>query len=505
LSRFSRPLLATATALLALAALPVPASAEREIPVGLANVNDQNLRDGRWLYAIRFVVDRDTTMYRFFSQMKAKGARWDEHPGPKCSGPGDGCYAAGDGGRIEARLVSVRPDGTPDLSNVLAQETVDPRTRYSATKAAYDIDTISLFWYFNMGGVAIKADTPYAMVYRNVDPDPANNFSSANSPTVKESEAGPNGRNNMDPDAPGAIAGLDPREAVAWSEDGGASWSWGRRVGPYFGSTTSDDGVRLPHYAWQASPTSQPESNQPYSAYWGTCSPCRLVARHVPRATTLTEAGGYAPVGKSVGIVTVRNLRTGESGHTWHLGSGIAKGRLDHPVHVKAGEGYEITHTGTVFRAEADNYVVKTVSVGTGPFAVTTDGFGPDRAELFALPHPYYAGPGRTPHARGVRVRSASFVPHAPRISARHASVRRVLRRLRVHGDVSVARARRGVAVQIRRAGRWRTVGRGRVRRGGRFAVRLRVAMRPTTRVVRLRAVARNAGRSHPVKVRTRR
>src|SRR5215210_3472860 len=136
-----------------------------------------------------------------------------------------------------------------------------------------------------MGGVAIRADTPYAMVYRNVAPDPAINFSSANSPTVKESEAGPNGRNNMDPDAPGAIAGLDPREAVAWSGDGGASWSWGRRVGPYFGSTSSDDGVRLPHYAWQASPTSRPESNQPYSAYWGTCSPCRLVARQVPRAT----------------------------------------------------------------------------------------------------------------------------------------------------------------------------------------------------------------------------
>ena len=61
----------------------------------------------------------------------------------------------------------------------------------------------------------MTAGGPYAMVYHNVHADPTHNFSSANSPTVKESEAGPNGRNNLDPNAPGAIAGLDPREAVA--------------------------------------------------------------------------------------------------------------------------------------------------------------------------------------------------------------------------------------------------------------------------------------------------
>ena len=377
--------------LLLVLALPGSASAAREVPVGLANVNDQNLRDGRWLYAIRFVVDRDTTIYRFFSQMKAKGAAWDPHTGTKCTTYGAGCYGAGDGGRIEARLVTVKPDGTPDLSNVLARETVDPATRYLETKSAYGISTISLFWYFNMGGVAIKAGTPYAMVYRNVHADPAHNFSSANSPTVKESEAGPNGRNNLDPNASGAIAGLDPREAVAWSTDSGASWSWGRQVGPYYGSTTSDDGVRLPHYAWQASPTSRPQSNQPYSAYWSTCSPCTLRASAVPRATTLTEAGGYAPVGKSVGTVTVRNLRTGAQGTTASLGSGIVRGKLDPPVRVEVGDSYEITHTGTVYRAEADNYVVQTLAVGSGAFPFTTAGQGADRAELFALPHPYYA------------------------------------------------------------------------------------------------------------------
>ena len=166
-------------------------------------------------------------------------------------------------------LVSINADGTPNLSNVLAQETVDPRTRYFATKSAYGVSGITLFWYFNMGGVSLKANTPYVMVYRNLHADPAHNFVSNNSIQVRDSEAGPNGRNNLDPNAPGAIAGLDPREATAWSTNGGASWTWGRQVGHYFGCATGDEGTRLPHYAWQSSPTAKPESNQPYTAYMG--------------------------------------------------------------------------------------------------------------------------------------------------------------------------------------------------------------------------------------------
>ena len=55
-------------------------------------------------------------------------------------------------GTINARLVGVKADGTPDLGNVLAQETVNPRTRYFETKSAYGVSAITLFWYFNMGG-----------------------------------------------------------------------------------------------------------------------------------------------------------------------------------------------------------------------------------------------------------------------------------------------------------------------------------------------------------------
>ena len=184
------------------ALLLVPAGAfgwAWDVPVGMANTNDQNLRNSHWLYAIRFVLDRDTTMYRFFSQMKAKGANWDEHGGTRCTVAGRGLLRGGRWWRINARLVRIKADGTPDLGSVLAQETIDPRTRYFETKAAYGVSAISLFWYYNMGGASLKANTPYAMVYRNVHADPVHNFSSTNSLTVKESEAGPNGRNNLDP------------------------------------------------------------------------------------------------------------------------------------------------------------------------------------------------------------------------------------------------------------------------------------------------------------------
>ena len=111
----------------------------------------------------------------------------------------------------------------------------------------------------------------------------------------------------------------------------------------------------------------------------------------MPRRTTFTEAGGYAPVGKSVGVVTVRNLRTGQSGRTAALGSGIRRGALSPQVTVEVGDSYEITHTGTVYKARGRRlHRLRSSRLGSGAFPFTTTGQGADRAELFALPHPYY-------------------------------------------------------------------------------------------------------------------
>ena len=80
--------------------------------------------------------------------------------------------------------------------------------------------------------------------------------------------------------------------------------------------------MRLPWYGWQTeTPAKRARSNQPYYAYRNSGS-YTLTLANAPRAVRLTEAGGYAPVGASVGTVTVRNLRTQAEGRTEYLGRG---------------------------------------------------------------------------------------------------------------------------------------------------------------------------------------
>ncbi len=396
--RFLLRLAPGAAALLALALLAAPtASAQRGVPVGLYNVNNQVMNSSGYVYAIRFVIDENTTIDRFISGFNLEGS--DQLGGREG-------YADGNGGTIRARLVAVRPDGTPDMSQVLAEETVGAVQRYQESKQAYGAPGKTQLLYFNMGGVPVNGGQTYAMTYQNVDSSPAGNWFSENSPTVKESVAGPNGVNTLDPEAPGAIAGLDPREAVAWSRDSGKSWVWGRRAGEgstpgaYAGSASGDDGTRLPWYGWQTAPGAAPRSNQPYYAYTESGS-YTLRLRSVPTSVTLTEAGGYAPVGSSAGVVTVRNLSTGATGRTASLGSGLVRGKLDNPVPVLAGQSYEISNSGRVLKAEGDSFIRSTFKIGTGSWTLETLGQEYDRAQLFTDPHPWTVSgppaPGPTP------------------------------------------------------------------------------------------------------------
>lgn len=368
----------------------------RDIPVGLAEVHNQTLDSRRYVYAIRFVLDHNTRLHRFLSGFNLEGAD---------AVGGRSGYAGGNGGTIQARLVAVKRNGEPDLKRVLASETIRAVERHEQSRAAYAVpDERTYLLYFNTRGVRLRAGRMYAMTYRNVSRRPWQHWFSADSPTVKASEAGPNGRNNRDRDARGAIAGLNPREAVAWSTSKGKRWVWGRRVGrgftrgSYAGSTRRDGGVRLPWYGWQPE-GGLPQSNQPYYAY-GERGAFTLLARRAPRAVTLTRAGGYAPVGSSAGVVTVTNLRTAQVGLTRRLGSGIVSGALSPPVRIAAGDSYTVSNSGTVFKAEGDQFIRNVFRVGLPdieqvgldpPWPFETIGYGQDRAELFALPHPYFA------------------------------------------------------------------------------------------------------------------
>jgi hypothetical protein len=320
--------------------------------------------------------------------------------------------------------------------------------------------------------------------------------------------AGPNGRNTLDPDAHGAIAGLDPREVVAWSLDGGHSWGWGREVGagPIPGDYTmsGDDAVKLPWYSWQEPGSGAMHSNQPYYAY-SESGRYTVKLRSAPHATTLTEAGGYGPEGKAVGVVTVRNLRTGTVGHTSHLGNGMVKGALDPPVVVGRGDSYEISNSGTVAKAEGDLFLQKMGLIGRGETPFETVGNEYDRAELFALPHPWFAEGGNVPArrqaARGARV----FVSRAGELRRRAGASRRFsrARRFRVRGGIEHARVRTGhrVLVKALLRGRWRVIGQSRVRHGHRFVITGKARMALHRRVLLVRAVVPAIGRSRSVRI----
>jgi hypothetical protein len=461
----------------AVAAVPSPAVATRDIPIGVYNLNGARSQDGlNRIWAMRFVLDRDARVERLFTGFSMEGVYTDAFGGPAPvelrsktlhkgygsppppgdlpSGwtPGTGRidYGHGNGGRLRARLVPMKADGTPELGTVLAEEAFHPVERYKETKAEFAIGDRAGMVYARFGGVALEGGTPYWVIYQNVHPNPRMNYISYNSPVVKDSRSGPNGRNNLHAGAPGAIVGLDPREVVGWTWNGGATWKFGREVGgggpwipgDYVGSLTTDDGTRLPWYAWQETGSTGLRSNQPYMSYPDGSGPSRYTLRvkDSPRRTVLTEAGGYAPVGYEVGVVTVRNVGTGETGRTAWLGTGIRRGPLDHAVTVEVGDTYEVTNSGAVWKAQGDNFLLNMGIVGPAATRTETVGQGNDRAELFAGPYVYESAPAATARAQWkalrrcgalkLRARATKKLSRRQRVQLRRcASLRRRARR----------------------------------------------------------------------------
>jgi hypothetical protein len=379
-----RRILCSASLALALSTDGVAASsavAYRGAPVAMYNVNNQVMNSSGYSYAVRFVPDTTTTLYRFFSGFNLEGST--------LVGGRTG-YAHGTGGTIDARLVTVKADGTPNLADVLAEDKVNAAARWQDTKNAYAVPAGNQLLYFNTGGVRLNAGQMYAMVYRNVDTSPSTNWFSENSPTVNSAYAGPNGQNTLDPNAPGAIDNLDPREAVAWSTSGGTGWVWGVKVGggttpgSYAGSTTTDDGTRLPWYGWQTSIIAAPRSNQPYYAYTMSGAYTVQILNQSTGTLNLTQAGGYAPIGSSVGTVTVKNLTTGGAAHTAPLGTGLVRGALSAALAVAPGQTYQVANTGTVMLANADSFIRAIFAMNLS-WPIQTLANGPSRADLFAM------------------------------------------------------------------------------------------------------------------------
>jgi hypothetical protein len=135
-------------------------------------------------------------------------------------------------------------------------------------------------------------------------------------------------------------------------------------------------------------------------------------------------------------------VRTGETGRTTWLRTGIRRGALDHAVTVEAGDTYEVTNSGAVWKAQGDNFLLSMGIVGPAATRTETVGQGNDRAELFAGPYMYGPGsppptpepeptPTPTPTPCKPKKKCATLTLRATSSTPRAAARRRALRRCR--------------------------------------------------------------------------
>jgi hypothetical protein len=226
-------------------------------------------------------------------------------------------YGGGTSGTAMISTYAVNADGTPNTSQLLS------RTQLVPCQAAID------------GSVAVPLGLPvskgqeFATVVQNVDPDPVTNFFSVNNLYFPGGLLGANGRNERSSTAVDAYYGLDPREIIGSSRDGGATWSLPE---PSFVPTYVQvyaDGYR---------------DGQPY--LYATC-PCpgtitgvaTMVFPHVPVDWTISQLGAYTVAAGAARVDLLVNDQVVASATL--SGSGFLRASIT-PVTVPAGSTVKI-------------------------------------------------------------------------------------------------------------------------------------------------------------------
>jgi hypothetical protein len=336
-----------ACAVLASGAAVAQTNRSHSIPVGIENVNDSPLKAASYRALLRFVPDSTITISRFYFGFKLRGAAcWDA---------GNAGYGSGDGGLLKGSLVQINAStGLPGAE--IVSETVNGCTRHNQAMAEVNGNIPVLNWVNTPA--TLQGGTMYAVIISNAHADPVHNFFSFNAPLADLNLAGPHARNELDMNSPGGILSLDPREHVAWSEDGGASWSYGFYNGQYRSYMNDYDfahpATRMPQYGFRLSNGTM-LAMQPYYAYSEDCRRCTVAVGPARYARTFTELGGFTASGTKVGTLTLTNTSTGASGScTPPEGYGAQTCTLSPGVSVAVGQAYTIKSTGTVELMEMD-------------------------------------------------------------------------------------------------------------------------------------------------------
>jgi hypothetical protein len=121
-------------------------------------------------------------------------------------------YGGGSTGVLHATTHPVRPDGKPRTAVVLSRARLSPGRRQWGGSVALPMH------------LPVRAGQELATVIRNAAADPRRDYFSTNFLHAEQGLVGANGRNERRRSAGDAYYGLDPRELVGYSADGGASW-----------------------------------------------------------------------------------------------------------------------------------------------------------------------------------------------------------------------------------------------------------------------------------------
>jgi hypothetical protein len=343
----------------ALADLPAPVAAG----TSAANID---LKSAERRVMVRWVARSTGTMVALHLRIQADGS--------SCRQSGRTGYGLGNGGSWRVTTHPLLADGRPDPGTTLASYDLRP---CDAPTSVADVRQ-------GVVRVPMRLDVArgaeYATVIRNDDPAPARNYTSTNFLYTSTGLLGANARNERSPLAADAYYGLDPRELVGYSADGGRSWAL--PGGPY-----GLPGGRnfLPTYLQEYSDgqiTGQPY----YYASTGSTSSRTMVFQNVRRSWTITALGAFtARAGSGTLTLTVDGRQRARAGVA---GQGMLRAPIA-PVAVAAGQTVKVTASGLYVQ----NVVADTawgrlmgLHLGSKPWYVGNEPNFSHAAPVYALP-----------------------------------------------------------------------------------------------------------------------
>jgi hypothetical protein len=289
---------------------------------------------------LRFVPARDFDIDRVYFGFKLRGA--------SCWEPGSVQNGGGDGGVLFGRLVEIDPaTGLPGA--IIDDETVDACARHAEAEAETGATPV-LVW-LNLSAQLVSGRM-YGLTVQNAHAEPDGNFFSFQTPIADAELAGPQSRNELDPEARGGVMSLDPREHVAWSTDAGETWQYGAENGEYASFIAEDPAhpaTRIPQYGFRLA-NGENVAGQPYYAYKTACSDCTVEYAAAVTARRVTVLGGFTTQNDGdVGTLTLTNTGTSAAAScTPPRGYGNRTCKLAAPVTIATGDSFTIHASGSV-------------------------------------------------------------------------------------------------------------------------------------------------------------